>query len=225
MRNAHILIAHDHSSIAPYVQKTLETEGFLVTVCAGAQNAIAKLQEDHWALIIVDGGFSAPETKQLVARTQEKRSMPILAISPFPEKATDDEMRALGIKHYISKPFAFQELIATARHIIESGHASGSEIVLDTLTIDTKEHAVERDGKPITLTRKEYALLAHLAKHRNQAVSRGDLLEHVWGMQIDPLSNTIEAHILSLRRKVDFPGQTKLIHTVPKFGYRLSVNK
>lgn len=226
MRSLHILLVEDHSAIAPYIEKTLTADGFHVTLSTGAHSAIRHLGDARWALIILDHVFPSPSGHELV--TQIKQicpGVPILALSDHAKKQTEDAMKKANIEHYVLKPFAFQEFLSSVKKLALQHSSQMSELSLDTLTLDTKNHVVRRDSKVITLTKKEYLLLSFLMKHKDQAVPRSDLLEHVWGMQIDPLSNTIEAHILSLRRKIDFAGQTKIIHTVPKFGYRMSVHK
>lgn len=226
MRNVHILIIEDHSTLLPYVHKTLDAEGYHVTSISNTQNALQHIHDAKWSLIILDRIFPGPEGARFAAAIKETLPQtPILVLSESPEKHTKEEIKKSGIEDFILKPFAFQELLAHVKEILGKNNKFAHELSLDNLTIDTKNNVVKRDGKTITLTRKELTLLTYLMKHRDNAVERSDLLEHVWGMQIDPLSNTIEAHILSLRHKIDTTGQTKLIHTVPKFGYRLSINK
>lgn len=226
MRNGHILIIEDHSSILPYLHRSLEAEGFRVTSISNIQNALKHLRDATWTLIILDRILPSPNGMHFVSEIKSALPQtPILVLSESPEKLTKDELMKSGIEEYLIKPFAIQDLIKRVADIIGKDNKHAHELTLDDLTIDTNNNVVKRDGKTLILTKKELALLTYLMKHRDHAVPRSDLLENVWGMQIDPLSNTIEAHILSLRHKVDTVGKTKLIHTVPKFGYRMSVNK
>jgi DNA-binding response OmpR family regulator len=226
MRNVHILIIEDHSTILPYLQSSLEVEGFRVTSISNTQNALQHINDARWSLIILDRVFPSSNGTHCISEIRKTLPQtPILVLSDSPEKYTKEEMRKSGIEHYLLKPFAFQILITRIREILGKTEKHAHELTLDNLHIDTKNNVVKRDGKTLTLTKKELLLLTYLMKHQDHAVPRADLLEHVWGMQIDPLSNTIEAHILSLRHKIDTLGQTKLIHTVPKFGYRMSINK
>ncbi|HXK38125.1 MAG TPA: response regulator transcription factor [Candidatus Paceibacterota bacterium] len=226
MRNAHILIIEDHSTLLPYIEKSLQKEGFLVTSISNQQNASSHLSDTKLSLIILDRILpNASGTALVHTLAQQQPQTPILVLSDAPEKLTRDELKKLRLENFLIKPFAFQDFLSMTRDILEKHAGLGDELVLDNLIVDTKNKLVKRGGKTIILTKKEHVLLTYLMKHRDHAVPRADLLENVWGMQIDPLSNTIEAHILSLRHKIDSAGQTKLIHTVPKFGYRMSINK
>lgn len=226
MRNVHILIIEDHSALLPYLHKTLESDGFRVTSISNTQNALAHLDDAHWSLIILERVFPGPNGAHCVAEIRKSYpQMPILVLSESTEKHTRDEMKKFALEHLVLKPFALQDLLEKIHGIVSKNDKQAHELTLDNLIIDTKNNVVKRDAKTIVLTKKELTLLTHLMKHKDHAVPRSELLEYVWGMQIDPLSNTIEAHILSLRHKIDTVGQTKLIHTVPKFGYRMSINK
>lgn len=226
MRNVHILIIEDHSALLPYLHKTLEADGFRVTSISNTQNALAHIDDAHWSLIILERVFPGSNGAHCVAEIKKSHpQLPILVLSESAEKHTREEMKKSALEHLMLKPFAFQDLLAQVREILGKNDKQAHELTLDNLTIDTRNNVVKRDAKTVVLTKKELALLTYLMKHKDHAVERAELLEHVWGMQIDPLSNTIEAHILSLRHKIDTVGQMKLIHTVPKFGYRMSINK
>ena len=130
------------------------------------------------------------------------------------------------LRPYLIKPFSLEELLARIRALLRRPKAIQSDILkVDDLVLDVKKHTVARGKKEIYLTRKEFMLLAYLMRKEDIAVSRGMLMEHVWDMQVDPFSNTIESHILSLRKKIDLPGKKKLIYTVPGIGYKISLKK
>jgi len=96
---------------------------------------------------------------------------------------------------------------------------------IDDLTLDTRGHSVKRGDRDIYLTRKEFMLLEYLLRNKRIVLSRGNIMEHVWDMNMDTFSNTIESHILSLRKKVEFPNALKLIHTIPGMGYKIDLKK
>ncbi len=225
MRSIHILLIEDHSPLAPYIHRTLEEDGFHITTTS--VHAVARfLSAEDWKLIILDRVFPSQDATDLIRTIRKDRpDAKILILSEHSAKQTEEDMRKLNLEHVLFKPFPFQQLTREAQQLLTKDAAHTGELFIDTLSIHPKNHLVTRDGKEVTLTKKEFSLLLFLLRNKDKAVPRSDLLEHVWGMQIDPLSNTIEAHILSLRRKIDFPGQNKLIHTVPKYGYKLSTQR
>ncbi len=226
MRTAHILIIEEHSALPPFLSKTLEADGMKVVNVQGSQNALKHANEAPWSLIIIDQLRPGPQTAQIVSSIKSTLPQtPLLILIESIDKSNRDALKKLGVDECLVKPFAFQEFLTTTKELLQKNDKHAHEITLDDLTLDTKNNVVKRNGRTITLTKKEYSLLTFLMKHCDHAVSRQELLEHVWGMQIDPLSNTIEAHILSLRHKIDAQSSTKLIHTVPKFGYRMSIHK
>jgi two-component system copper resistance phosphate regulon response regulator CusR len=124
----------------------------------------------------------------------------------------------------MTKPFSLEELLARIRALLRRPHYVSSEVLtIDDLVMDTKRHTVKRGEKEIYLTRKEFMLLEYLLKHRDSVVSRGMIMEHVWDMNADPFSNTIESHILNVRKKISAKGKKNLIHTLPGVGYKLGL--
>jgi two-component system copper resistance phosphate regulon response regulator CusR len=220
MRSTHILLIEDHSPLAPYIHRTLEEDGFHV-VSTPAHAAARFLTTEEWKLIILDRVFPSPDAADIIRLIKkESGKAKILVLSEHSAKQTEEEMRKFDLEHVLLKPFPFQHLIQEVRNSFTKETAHTGELFIDTLSLHPKNQTAFRDGKEITLTKKEFLLLLFLIRNKDKAV-----LEHVWGMQIDPLSNTIEAHILSLRKKVDSEGQNKLIHTVPKYGYKLSTQR
>jgi DNA-binding response OmpR family regulator len=130
-----------------------------------------------------------------------------------------------GADDYLPKPYHFPELVARVRALLRRGPAlADSVLAIADLTIDTRARRVERAGRSIQLTTKEYALLEYLARQRGNVVGRADIAEHVWDDSFDPMSNLIEVYIQRLRRKIDDGHAVTLIHTRRGAGYTLDVS-
>jgi DNA-binding response OmpR family regulator len=127
-----------------------------------------------------------------------------------------------GADDYLPKPFAFAELLARLRALLRRGTARASAIEVADLKVDLVTRKVQRAGKNIELTAKEFALLEYLARHAGEVVTRTMIAEHVWDMNFDSFSNVIDVYVRYLRRKIDEPFQPKLIHTRRGVGYLLT---
>jgi DNA-binding response OmpR family regulator len=131
-----------------------------------------------------------------------------------------------GADDYLTKPYSFDELMARIRALMRRPRdMDGDTIAIDDLVIDVRRQIVKRGGKGIYLTRKEFMLLEYLMRNIGAVLSRAMIMEHVWDMTNDPFSNTIESHILSLRKKVDTIPERKLIHTVTGRGYKIDLEE
>lgn len=138
------------------------------------------------------------------------------------EMITKVDLLNRGADDYLTKPFSLEELLARIRALLRRPSSLSSEVLnIDDLTIDIKGHKVTRGTKEIYLTRKEFMLLEYLIKNKGAVVSRGILIEHVWDMNVDPFSNTIESHILNIRKKISSKGRRDLIQTIPGVGYKI----
>jgi two-component system copper resistance phosphate regulon response regulator CusR len=130
----------------------------------------------------------------------------------------------VGADDYLAKPYHFPELLARVRALLRRGPALAPAVLsFHDLTVDTRARRVERAGRTIALTTKEYALLEYLLRRQGEVVGRADIAEHVWDDTFDPMSNLIEVYIQRLRRKVDDVHQVKLIHTQRGAGYSLAI--
>ena len=122
----------------------------------------------------------------------------------------------------MSKPFSMNELLARVRALLRRPmQIAGENLKFADLILNTKAHTVYRAKKEVHLTPKEFVLLEYLLRNKGAVLTRSMILDHVWDMDTDPFSNTIESHILSLRRKIDPDGKRRIIHTVPGVGYRI----
>lgn len=221
-----ILLVEDDESILSTLRVRLKSEGFSVDAEKDGIKGSFLARTNNYDLIILDyllprknGGRICQEIRARGTTT------PIIMISVQTEIPTRVELLNLGADDYITKPFPFEELMARIRAVLRRPEQLKSDILsIDDLTLDSGRASVRRAGKKIKLTRKEFALLEYLLRHQGSVLSRGTLMEHVWDIHGDLFSNTIETHILNLRKKLDLPGAKKLIHTISGRGYKIDVD-
>ena len=219
-----ILEVEDERRIADFIRKGLTEQGHAVDIATDGEEALAWLDIAPYDLIILDimlpniNGFD-------VCRAIRRKGVqtPILMLTA--RDAVDDRVRGLdsGADDYLTKPFAFAELLARIRALSRREPVvTGTTLQVGDLTLDTLTRRVERACRTIHVTNKEYVLLEYLMRHPNQVLTRTMIAEHVWNYDFDNVTNVIDVHIRYLRRKIDDPFEFKLIQTVRGAGYRIS---
>ncbi len=218
-----ILIVEDRREISTFLHKALTEHAFSVDVAEDGDKGSYLARTNEYDLVILDNILSKKTGLQVCLEIRAcGKTVPILVMSVKPEPSTKVELLDAGADDYISKPFSLDELLAIIRALLRRPRQiSGEILTFDALTLDTKAHTVHRASKEIHLTPKEFMLLEYLLRNKGAVLSRSAILEHVWDMDTDPFSNTIESHILSLRRKIDPDGKRGIIHTVPGVGYKI----
>lgn len=220
-----ILLVEDSKEIINFLKPSLEAEHFAVDVAEDGEKGSFLGRTNDYDLIILDIILPKKSGLEVCREIREKgKTAPIIVLSVKSETVTKVELLNAGADDYLIKPFSLEELLARIRALLRRPkQIKGDILEIDDLILDTKRCSVKRGKKEIHLTRKEFMLLEYLLRNMGIVLSRGMIMEHVWDMNVDPFSNTIESHILSLRRKMDFPGKKKLIHTVSGRGYKLDV--
>jgi DNA-binding response OmpR family regulator len=218
-----ILVVEDETAIAAFIQDGLVKAGYGVDVAADSDEALHWIAIAAYDLIILD--VMLPDTDGLSLCETLRRSglvIPILMLTA--RDAVEDRVAGLdsGADDYLAKPFAFAELLARMRALLRrEPNFLGTVLRVADLSLDTRSHEVYRGDQLISLTTKEYRLLELLMRHPNQTITREAIGEHIWNYAFDNITNLIDVHIHALRRKVDDPYPTKLLHTVRGVGYRL----
>jgi two-component system copper resistance phosphate regulon response regulator CusR len=217
-----ILLVEDDAEIAEFVAQGLREEGLLVTVAADGSAGRDQMDSSQWDLIILDWWLPKFEGITLLKQFREAgRSVPVLFLTARDAVAQRVEALNAGADDYLCKPFAFEELLARVHALLRRLPGSKdaiwkySDIVLDLAT-----NRAERSGQPLQLTAREQALLHFFLRHPGEVLSRTRLYEHVWQEQFDGLSNTLEVHVMELRRKLEAFGP-RVIQTVRGRGYML----
>jgi DNA-binding response OmpR family regulator len=221
-----ILIIEDDPDIREALIHSLEAESFIVDGAADGEAGSYQARVNEYDLIILDLILPKKDGSQVCREIRESGvTCPILLLSVSSEIHEKINLLNYGADDYVTKPFSLHELIARIRALLRRPHKMESHILeLADIKIDSSRQRVTRGSKEIYLTRKEFSLLEYLVRHRGHVISRGMIMEHVWNADSDPFSNTIEAHILNLRKKVDTDSLRKFIKTVPGRGYKIEEN-
>jgi DNA-binding response OmpR family regulator len=222
-----LLIVEDESVAADLLAKGLREHAYVVDVAPDGRAGLDHAVLNDYDLIILD--VLLPEIDGLeVCRRIRSRGLAVPILMLTARGGIDERVEGLdaGADDYLLKPFHFAELLARVRALLRRGPVLSPNVLrVADLAIDTRTRHVERNGRPIPLTTKEYTLLAYLTRRQNEIVTRSDIIDHVWDDNFDPLSNVIDVYIQRLRRKVDDGHEPKLIHTRRGAGYVLTPNE
>jgi len=221
-----ILIAEDDAPLAGFLRKGLEAEHYAVDVAGDGEAARDLAVAYDYDLLVLD--LNLPKRDGLAVLNDvrgAKENVPILVLTG--RSRVEERVATLdrGADDYVTKPFSFSELSARVRALLRRGKAPQQvTLQVDDLVLDRIEHRVERGGKRIELTSKEFALLEYLMRNAGRCITRAMIIEHVWNISFDTTTNVVDVYINYLRRKVDENAPRKLIHTVRGAGYLLSAS-
>lgn len=220
-----ILIIEDEERIVQFLKQSLEAEYFTIDVARDGDDGSHYAQINEYDLILLDILLPKKDGLEVLKEIRAASiTTPVLVLSVKTEVANKVELLNAGADDYLTKPFMLGEAVARIRAILRRPRGiQGQTFSIGDLTIETKGCTVKRGDKDIYLTRKEFMLLQYLMQNQGAVLSRGMILEHVWDMNTDIFSNTIESHMLSLRKKIGDTGKKRLIQTVPGRGYKISL--
>lgn len=219
-----ILIIEDDPKIAAYVSKGLKQEGFAVDHAADGIEGLHLAGSEPYDLAIVDIMLPGRDGLSVIeALRQQGINTPVIILSA--KRSVDERIQGLrkGGDDYLTKPFAFSELVARVHALLRrsSGTVEPTSLRAGDLVLDLIRREVERSGIKIELQPREFALLEYLLRNKGRIVSKTMIMEHVWDLHFDPQTNVVEARMSRLRDKVDEAFPAKLIHTVRGVGYVL----
>lgn len=221
----HILVVEDDPRIASFLLKGLRAEGYPVSVAANSHEAealTATLNSDL-ALVLLDLGLPGPDGLDLLTTLRDRHpQLPILIVTA--RNATGDKIRGLdaGANDYITKPFAFDELLARIRAALRpASQPTSTTLTVGDLSFDLVTKVAHRADSNIELTPREWALLEMFMRNPTQILSRTQILNRVWDYGFDPESNVVEVYVGYLRRKLNGPNLPPLLQTIRGAGYRL----
>ncbi|MBN2453138.1 MAG: response regulator transcription factor [Candidatus Omnitrophica bacterium] len=218
-----ILIVEDEKKIADFIRRGLKEEGYAADVAYDGEQGLFMAKTNDYDLILLDLMIPKIDGLKLCKKLKEEKVIaPVIMLTA--KDTVKDKVKGLdaGADDYLTKPFAFEELLARIRAILRKKDAKApTKLKVADLEIDLPTHKVTRAGKEIELTTKEYSLLEYLMRNEGAIVTRTMISEHVWDIDFDTFTNVIDVYINYLRNKIDFESKVKLIHTVRGRGYVL----
>ena len=222
-----LLLIEDDAKIALFVSQGLKEAGFAVDHVDNGEDGLHMALTEPYDAAVMDIMLPKKDGLSVIEEIRKHHiRMPVLILSA--KRTVDDRVHGLqtGGDDYLTKPFAFSELLARVQALIRrsTGEASPSRLSVADLTLDLKTRRVERAGQKIDIQPLEFSLLEYLMRNTGQVVSKTMIMEHVWDYNFNPQTNVVEARICCLRDKVDRDFETKLIHTIRGVGYVLKAD-
>jgi DNA-binding response OmpR family regulator len=224
--NKRVLLVEDDERIVSFIMRGLKTEGYTVEHASSGKAGIALGAEADFRVIVLDLGLPDMNGKLVCESLRDLGiNTPILMLTA--RDSLQDKVTGLrsGADDYMTKPFAFEELLARIEVLMRRGIVNNEqdvkELILADLVLNIETHEVKRGGVQIELTAKEFALLECFMRMQGKLLSRTRILEWVWGYSADPLTNVVDVYVRQLRRKIDEDFELKLLKTVRGYGYKL----
>jgi two-component system, OmpR family, response regulator MprA len=221
-RDPRVLVVEDDEDIAQALQRSLRLEGYEVRVATDGEAALESAGAFQPDLVILDLGLPRLDGMEVARRLRARDDVPILVLTARDALESRVEGLDAGADDYLVKPFERQELLARLRALLRRRPPRGSaSVVVADLSLNPDTHEVQRGGREIELTQREFELLEYLMRNERIVVPRQRLLEEVWGYDPFATTNTIEVFVSNLRRKLESGGEPRLLHTIRGAGYVL----
>jgi DNA-binding response OmpR family regulator len=221
-----ILVAEDDAPLAEFLHQRLEQEQFSVKVVSNGAEAEKLASDQAYDLVLLDLNLPGDGGLDLLRGIRAKRpDLPVVMVAGA--SVVEERVRGLdaGADDYVAKPFAFAELAARIRAVLRRGTRPARAVLqIEDLEVDRVSHTVKRGTHDIELSPKEFALLEFLMRHEGQPVSRTSIVEQVWKLNFDSMTNVVDVYINYLRRKVDSGYDRALIRTIRGVGYQIGGN-
>lgn len=218
-----ILVVEDEKKVAAFIKRGLKEQSYAVDVSLDGAEGLEQALSNDYDLIILDLMLPKMSGLDLLRKLRKERAeTPVIILTAKGSVESRIEGLDSGSDDYLVKPFAFGELLARIRVLLRRSRADTSKILkCRDLTLDLLTHKAHRSGRPIDLTAKEYALLEYFMRHSHQVLTRTMIAQHVWGMDFDTFTNTIDVYVARLRSKINEGSAMEFIHTIRGMGYKL----
>jgi two-component system, OmpR family, response regulator len=220
-----VLLVEDELKMALSIRRGLEQEGYAVDSTTDGESALTRALQEDYDVVILDVTLPARDGFSVCRELRASgRWAPVIMLTA--RDAVEDRIRGLdaGADDYLVKPFAFGELLARVRAQVRRGGPERPPVLeAEGVALDPATHAVSRDGTPVELSWREFALLEFLMRHEGEVMSRARILEHVWDVNYSEFSNVVDVYVGYLRRKLEDPFGRPLIRTVRGVGYGLGL--
>ena len=224
MDTTRVLVVEDEKRIADFLGRGLESAGYLVSIVHDGTSALETLHAVAHDLVVLDLNLPDMDGLRVLEKIRNRKvSPPVLILSA--RSNVDDRVQGLesGADDYISKPFAVVEFLARVKALLRRGAPLQDRLQVGDLTLDCIRRKVTRAGENIDLAPKEFSILEYLMRNRGRPLSRTMIVEHVWDMDYDGLTNIVDVYIRHLRSKIDDRYAVRMIHTVRGIGYLIDV--
>lgn len=221
-----ILVVEDEKRIADFLGRGLQGAGYAIDVAQDGAMAVQFTNDTDYDLVILDLGLPDIDGLKVLERIRNRRTgPPVLILSARGQ--VDDRVKGLehGADDYLTKPFAFVELLARVRALLRRGQPSPEKLQVADLSLDVTRRKVLRGNETIELAPKEFGILEYMMRNKGRPLSRTMIVEHVWDMDYDGLTNIVDVYIRHLRSKIDDRWTVKLIHTVRGIGYMIEAQE
>ena len=218
-----ILLVEDDAPLVSFMRKGLETEGYITDVLHAGDKVLEKITVHHYNLLVLDLNLPGIDGTQVLRQVRAMhQELPVLVLTARNKVEDRVNVLDLGADDYLVKPFSFSELSARIRALMRRQILAQEPFLrYGDLELNRSERQVKRAGRKIELTAKEYALLEYLLRNSGRRVTRAMIMENVWNLSFDTMTNVVDVYINYLRKKVDGEFEPKLIHTVRGVGYQL----
>jgi len=218
-----ILVAEGDAALGTFLEREFQAAHYAVDLASDADKAKAMAHERHYDAAILDLNLSEQGGLETLRSVRAKRpELPLLILANRTRPTDRVQVFDLGADDLVFKPFSFSELSARVRALLRrGGHHADSLLRIDDLELSCVERSVKRAGRKIDLTPKEFALLEYLMRNSGQRVTRTQIIQDVWNLSFDTMTNIVDVYINYLRKKVDAASDRKLIHTIRGVGYQL----
>jgi DNA-binding response OmpR family regulator len=221
-----ILIAEDDAPLATFIAQAFKSEDHVTEVAANGEDALHRLQNTKYDLLILDLNLPVISGSEVLSKVRGRDAdIPILILTATDEVADRVACLDAGADDYLTKPFSFSELSARIRAVLRRKNRPGQILKIADLELDYLRRTVHRGGRLIDLTPKEFALLEYFMRNPGRRITRNMIIEHVWKLSPDTMTNVVDVYVNYLRKKIDEGAKVKLIRTIRGVGYEFGAGE